>query len=347
MKKTAVLVDDLFLEHIPDFQHVESPDRLKIIYEQLRRPGQEGRFVRPDFMPASLEDLGRVHTAGHVARVASTAGKVFDSLDPDTQTSRRSYEAACLAAGAVIKGVEILAAGEVDNAFALVRPPGHHAEADRAMGFCLFNNAAVGAAHALEVMGMERVLLVDWDLHHGNGTQNSFYDTDQVLYFSTHAFPYYPGTGGVREVGRGRGEGYTVNVPLSGGQGDRAYGRIFNELLVPVARQYRPDIIIVSAGFDIYVEDPLGTMAVTAMGFAYMTKILAGLAAELCNGRLLFTLEGGYHLGGLRDGVLAVLDELSGVGAMPEEKFQPCRDSDVQVGGLELARSVAKLHWNL
>lgn len=346
-KRTAVFKDDLFLEHIPDFQHVESPERLKIIYEQFKRPELKERFLYPSFSPVTSDILALVHTTGHITRVAATAGRTFDSLDPDTQTSPLSYEAACLAAGAVVRGTEMLAAGEIDNCFALVRPPGHHAEADRAMGFCLFNNAAVGAAYALKNLGMEHVLLVDWDLHHGNGSQHSFYYTDRVLYFSTHASPYYPGTGSVREVGSGKGEGYTVNVPLPGGQNDQAYSRIFHELLVPVARQYRPDMIIVSAGFDIYVEDPLGTMAVTARGFANLTKILVGLADELCGGRLLLTLEGGYHLGGLRDGVLAVLAELSGSSTMEQETIQQWRDSDVRDAGLEQARSVAKNYWNL
>ena len=241
-------------------------------------------------------------------------------------------------------------AGACDNGFALVRPPGHHAEADRAMGFCLFNNIAVGARHALDALGATRILLVDWDLHHGNGTQHSFYDTDRVLYFSTHQYPYYPGTGGVDEVGVGRGKGFTINVPLRGGLNDRAYLRIFNEILAPVARQYRPDLIMVSAGFDIFVGDPLGSMAVTTQGFAGLARILTKLAEELCDGRLFMVLEGGYNLEGQKDGVLAVLAELSGHGyGLPvngaDNKF--LSQGEIQIPGLNQTRDIAKKYWNI
>jgi acetoin utilization deacetylase AcuC-like enzyme len=255
----------------------------------------------------------------------------------------------------VVKGLELLAAGEIDNCFALVRPPGHHAEADRSMGFCLFNNVAVGARFALEHLKMDRILIVDWDLHHGNGTQHSFYDTNQVFYMSTHQYPYYPGSGGVHEVGVGKGEGFTLNVPLSGGQDDRVFGRIFREVLAPVIRKYRPDVIMVSAGFDIYFGDPLGTMAVTARGFGYMTRILQEVAAEVCNGRLLLVLEGGYHLEGLRDGVLAVLGELAGLENFSDPRCNRLSDRMVQelsrpgaeIEILAKVRDIAKKYWGV
>jgi len=351
MRKTAIFRDELFLEHIPDFNHVESPDRLRVIYEQLDSEDMLDRFLYPSFDPASQEMLALNHSMDHIMRVAGTAGKTFSSLDPDTQASPHSYDAACLAAGAVVHGIEMIHGGEADNGFALVRPPGHHAETDRAMGFCLFNNIAVGAHYAVEHLGMERVFIIDWDLHHGNGTQNSFYDSSQVLYFSTHSYPYYPGSGGLTEVGVGDGEGYTVNVPLSGGQDDRAFGLIFRELLVPIARQYKPDIILVSAGFDTFYADPLGTMAVTEQGFAYMTRVLVDLAKEVCGGRLLMALEGGYNLQGLRDGVLAVLAELTGdpgcSGKVDEEALQAIADAAPEVMALEQARSIAKRYWNM
>ena len=355
MRKTAIFRDDLFLQHIPDFNHVESPERLQVIYNELDRPEIAENFVFPAWDPASREVLKRIHTKKLVERIAATAGKTFASLDPDTQTSPRSYDAACLAAGAVIKGAAMVAAGEVDNCFALVRPPGHHAEADRAMGFCLFNNIAVGARYALDELKMKRVFIIDWDLHHGNGTQHSFYDTDQVLYMSTHQYPYYPGSGGLAEVGSGRGEGFTVNVPLAGGQDDLAYGRIFREVLVPVARQYKPDIIMVSAGFDTYVADPLGTMAVTARGFGYMTRILVELAAEVCEGRLLVALEGGYNLEGLRDGALAVLGELAGLEDCSDQRFNRLDQTTIEhleqkavyLPVLDQVRDIAKKYWQV
>lgn len=293
MRKTAVFRDPLFMAHDPGFDHVESPDRLKVIHEVLDREGVRDNFLYPDFSPASHEIIGLNHTSDHIKRVSNTAGKIFDSLDPDTYTSRESYAAACMAVGALVRGVDLLLDGKIDNGFALVRPPGHHAEKDRSMGFCLFNNVAVAARYALEKCGVKRVMIVDWDLHHGNGTQHSFYDSDKLLYLSTHQFPYYPGTGSLHETGKGKGEGYTVNIPLPGYQRDSEYAAIFNDIVVPVGKQYRPDLILISCGFDIYQGDPLGAMEVTAKGFAYMTRSMVKLAEEVCKGKLLVTLEGG------------------------------------------------------
>ena len=250
-----------------------------------------------------------------------------------------------MAAGAVITGLKLVAAGQADNAAALVRPPGHHAEADRAKGFCLFNNIAVGARYGLQHLGMERIFILDWDLHHGNGTQHSFYDTDRVLYCSTHQYPLYPGTGSLKETGTGKGAGYTLNVPLPGGQGDQDFARIMDELVAPVARQYRPDCIMVSAGYDTHVLDPLGGMAVTTAGFAYMTKIMVDLAAELCNGRLVLALEGGYNLQALADGVLASLHEMSGEGGLPTAAFTDLAQKKRPLPALDAALAAAKKHW--
>jgi acetoin utilization deacetylase AcuC-like enzyme len=351
MRKTAIFKNDLFLEHIPDFNHVESPDRLRVIYEQLEQQPMSELFVYPDFAPASAETIELNHIKDHLMRVAGTAGQAFNSLDPDTQTSAKSFDAACLAAGALTNGMEMIVNGEADNGFALVRPPGHHAEANKAMGFCLFNNVAVGARYGLEHLGMERVAIFDWDLHHGNGTQHSFYTSNQVLYLSTHAYPYYPGSGGLTEVGAGEGEGFTVNVPLSGGQDDRAFAKIVKEIIVPVIRQFQPDFIIISAGFDTYFGDPLGTMAVTEQGYASMARQLVDLAGEVCDGRLLVALEGGYNLRGLRDGVLAVLGELSGnkecPGKVDEETLQAIVGSDREVAVIEQVRNIAKRYWKL
>jgi len=351
MRKTAILKDNLFLEHIPDFNHVESPDRLRVIYEQLEQQPLKDILYFPEVEPATQETLALNHTPEHIRRIAATAGKSFSSLDPDTQASAMSYDAACLAAGAITGGMEMIVNGESDNGFALVRPPGHHAEAGRAMGFCLFNNVAVGARYGLQNLGMERIAIIDWDLHHGNGTQNSFYTTDKVLYISTHAYPYYPGSGGLAEVGAGEGEGYTVNVPLSGGQDDRNFSTIFKKIIVPVTREYQPDFIIISAGFDTYYNDPLGTMAVTEQGYAAMTRQLVDLADEICGGRILVALEGGYNLRGLRDGVLAVLGELTGdpqiPGKVDNKTVREIIDSERDVAVIDLVRNIAKSYWNL
>ncbi|MBI5557464.1 MAG: histone deacetylase [Deltaproteobacteria bacterium] len=347
MRKTAVMKDNLFMEHDPGHQHVECPERLRVIYEQLDKPEMRADFLFPGFPTATREELRLNHSEAHIDRVAATAGKTFDLLDADTTTSPRSYDAACLAAGAVVEGVRLLVAGEIDNCFALVRPPGHHAEATHGKGFCLFNNVAIGARYAIDKINVKKVLIVDWDLHHGNGTQNSFYDTDKVLYFSTHQYPFYPGSGAATEQGKGAGQGFTVNVPLPGGQGDEAFARIFNELLLPVARQYQPEMIMVSAGFDIYRGDPLGTMGVTVDGFAYMTRVLLDLADEVCRGRLILTLEGGYNVPGQRDSVLAVLAELTGREFLKKEAFARLSGASVPLPSLDHAQKIAKKFWKL
>jgi acetoin utilization deacetylase AcuC-like enzyme len=355
MTKTAILKNQLFLEHDAGFSHIESPARLAAIYDGLRPFETMACFTSPDFAPATRGALRLVHSAAHVARIAATAGQGFVSLDPDTGASSKSYAAACLAAGAVIEGVKMLFDGRAANGFALVRPPGHHAEADQPKGFCLFNNVAIGGAYALRELGLQRVMIIDWDLHHGNGTQHAFYDSDRVLYLSTHLYPYFPGSGALQETGRGRGTGYTINIPLSGGQNDLSYAAIFNEIVGPVARQYQPELILVSAGYDICVGDPLGPMAVTPAGFAYLTRVVKQLAVELCGGRLLLTLEGGYSLTGLREGVLATLGELAGTPLLPGLKGKISKLSRAAFGApgclagesLALIRQAIAPRWRL
>jgi acetoin utilization deacetylase AcuC-like enzyme len=239
-------------------------------------------------------------------------------LDPDTSTSAHSYEVALLAAGGVLKAIELILKSEVQNGFAFVRPPGHHAEASRAMGFCLFNNVAIGAEYLLKKCGQKQVLILDWDLHHGNGTQNSFYARNDVLYFSTHQFPHYPGTGHWSETGEGEGEGFTINIPLSPGKRDGEYLYIFDKILNPIADKFQPDFILVSAGFDIYEGDPLGGMQITSEGFGALAHNLLGLADKHCNERILFVLEGGYNLKGLSEGSKEVLFQLSGKKTKPD-----------------------------
>ena len=242
-------------------------------------------------------------------------------LDPDTVTTPETYEIARLAAGGVMNAIDTVTHREADNAFALVRPPGHHAQPGTAAGFCIFNNIAIGARHAMALHGMERILIVDWDLHHGNGTQDIFYEDREVLYFSTHQYPAYPGTGGMREMGRGKGLGYTVNVPLDPGADDAFYVRVFRDILSPIALAYRPEIILVSAGFDPYFADPLGEMKVTPEGFACLTRVLLNLADECCGGRLVLVLEGGYHIQGQTKSVRSVLLELLGETRVTEDRL--------------------------
>jgi len=347
MTKTAVFKSDLFLAHMENFPHIESADRLKVIYQALKNEGIGNRLLYPEFEAVTNDILEYNHHSAYVAKVAATDGKTYVSLDPDTQTSALSFQAASLAVGAAVSGVKMIHQGEINNGFCLVRPPGHHAESDQAMGFCLFNNAALAARYAIKELGYERVLLVDWDLHHGNGTQHSFYDTDKVLYFSTHQHPFFPGTGAATETGIGAGLGYTINVPLPAGIEDRAYATVFNDLLAPIARQYKPQFIILSAGYDTHRNDPLGGMAVTGKGFAYMTKVLLDLATELCDGRFLACLEGGYDLNGLREGIIATLSEMAGHSQLTDKAVLDLSTTAVPVMAMEVTKEIVKEFWDL
>jgi acetoin utilization deacetylase AcuC-like enzyme len=223
-----------------------------------------------------------------------------------------SYDAALYAAGGAIKAAEAVMKGEVNSAFALVRPPGHHATPKRAMGFCLFNNIAIAAKYALSKFGLERIVIIDFDVHHGNGTQEVFYDNPQVLYASTHQYPHYPGTGSIEEIGSGEAKGTVVNIPLPGGCGDAEYQQVFEQIIVPVAKRFKPQLILVSAGYDLHWADELALMQVSVTGFAQMVKIIKGLADELCGGRLVFSLEGGYNLAALAASVKATFEVLLG-----------------------------------
>jgi len=313
MNKTGIVKDERYMDHEMGVHHPESPKRLEAIYAMLEESEMKGHFVDVPVRPAEREELLLVHSADYVDRLAATAGKDYTYLDPDTQTCAGSYEAALLAAGGLCQAIAMVNSGELDNAFALVRPPGHHAERFQAMGFCLFNNVAVGALYARTHLGLDRLLIVDWDLHHGNGTQHSFEEDPSILYFSTHQYPYYPGTGAFQETGRGSGEGFTINVPLSVGCGDGEYVGLFETILKPLALAFKPQMILVSAGFDIYEGDPLGGMQVTPTGFAGLTRSIMEMAEICCSGKVVITLEGGYNVLGQRDSVKEVLKELSGI----------------------------------
>ena len=303
-----IVRDDIFIEHRTDRHHPESPERLVRIYGMLDGWSPAKDILEVPTRKAEREELERIHTSHHIDTVANTANMESFHLDGDTPTSPRSYEAALVAAGSSIELVDYVLDGKISSGFALVRPPGHHAESDRAMGFCLFNNIAVAAAHARDAHDLERILIVDWDLHHGNGTQHSFYGDKKVLYSSTHQYPYYPGTGHYQETGQGEGQGYTVNFPLPPGQGDDEYLAIFQEIIEPLAARYKPQLVLVSAGYDTYIDDPLGHMNVTTDGYGKLTAVLKRIAQAHCNGKLVFFLEGGYNIDGLVQGVRRVLE---------------------------------------
>lgn len=337
---TAYVYDPLYLQHDwPD--HPEKAARLERIITGLRVSGYLERLRPLDARDASVDEVATVHTTGHIAHVHDVAAQGGGWLDPDTYVAAQSYAAALRAAGGLLRAVEAVAQGEVPNAFALVRPPGHHALPGRAMGFCLFNNVAIAARHAQLKYGLQRVLIIDWDLHHGNGTQDAFYDDPHVLYFSTHQYPYYPGSGHWQETGSGPGRGYTVNVPLPAGTGDAGYQRVFDELLVPVARRFQPELILVSAGYDAHWMDPIGQMGVSVTGFAHFTRTVLSLAVELCAGKLVLTLEGGYNLVALASSVAATLAVLLGDREVPDP-LGPAHRSE---RGIEdVIRAVKRVH---
>jgi len=309
--KAGLVYDPIYLGHDTG-DHVENSRRLVEAISYLEETGIKEKLTCLPPRPALLEELEMIHTPEYISYVNGKAEKGGGWLDPDTVMSPKSYEAALYAAGGLMVAVEEVMKGNVDNAFALVRPPGHHAIRDRAMGFCIFNNVAIAAEFALSKFSLNRVLIADFDVHHGNGTQDAFYADPRVLYFSTHQYPFYPGTGWMDEIGTGEGEGTTANFPMAAGWGDEEYLRAFNEVLVPVARRFQPQLILVSVGFDAHWADQLAMMRVTITGFAQMAMILRELAAELCRGRLIFTLEGGYNLRVVSSSIKAVFDVLLG-----------------------------------
>ncbi|MBI3783196.1 MAG: histone deacetylase [Deltaproteobacteria bacterium] len=310
MANTGIVIDPRYQEHETGVGHPERPERIGVLLSALEE-SMEGLSAIPP-REASGEEIALVHDGAYVADVEATAHKQRFAFDPDTPTSPRSYDTARLAAGGFLALLDAIVAGEVDNGFAFVRPPGHHAERHRAMGFCLFNNAAIGAEYLRRRYGIERVLIVDWDLHHGNGTQHMFEDDPGVLYVSTHQYPYYPGTGALDESGCGSGEGYTVNVPLPAGCADAEYRDAFRRVIEPIAHLYEPQFVLISAGFDAHARDPLGGMNLSASAFGAMARSLLAVAAAHASGRCAAILEGGYDLQAICASSSQVLAELSG-----------------------------------
>jgi acetoin utilization deacetylase AcuC-like enzyme len=341
----TIFTSDRFADHLPPPGHPERVERfevMQVVATAFRQGG--GAVVEPT--PAGDEAIVRVHDAEYLALVKETAGRAV-ALDGDTFTSPESSEVAALAAGAAVGAVEhVLRGGVGQRALALVRPPGHHAERDRAMGFCLFNNIAIAAAHA-RARGLDRVAIVDYDVHHGNGTQRTFYGDHSVLFLSSHQYPYYPGTGAAEEIGTAAGEGFTINLPLAAGATDADYELIYSRVVFPILRQFKPELILVSAGFDAYVDDPLGGMRLTASYFGRLTRAIASIADECCDGRLVAVTEGGYHLDGLRACLEAAIGGLSGSSGGPDAAAAP-NEPPVR-GRATLAAVLPRLarHWAL
>ena len=320
--KVGYVYDPIYLKHDTG-QHPENASRLEAIISHLEQTHLIRQLTLIQPRAASIKELSLVHSEQHISHVQDVTQGGGGWMDADTVVSPDSYQAALYAAGGIIKASEAVMQGEVDSAFALVRPPGHHATSQRAMGFCLFNNIAVAAKYALAKYNLERIAIIDFDVHHGNGTQESFYDDSQVLYISTHESPFYPGTGSIEETGRDEAKGTTVNIPLPAGCGDTEYLSVFEQVVVPVVRRFNPQFILVSAGYDTHWADGLAMMQVGVTGFARMVRIIKELADELCSGRLVLTLEGGYNVTALAASVKATFDVLLGNAAIDDPLGQP------------------------
>ncbi len=345
----AVFTSPRFVDHLNPPGHPERVERaevMQVVATEFDRRG--GSVVEP--RPATDVELGRIHDQAYLDRIRDTAGRAT-ALDPDTFTSPDTYDAALLAAGAVLSGVDhVLDGGRGSRALAMVRPPGHHAERDRAMGFCLFNNVAVGAAHA-RAHGLRRVAVVDYDVHHGNGTQQAFYSDAAVLFISSHQFPFYPGSGAAGEIGSGTtdgargGMGFTANFPLEAGATDADYERVYGAV-VGMLQEFRPELILLSAGFDAHEDDPLGGMRVTAPQFGRLTALLASAADECCEGRLVAVTEGGYDLKALGASLTSVVNVLDGTTAL-DDLPRPAGDTRRAETSIAAARSHLGRFWTI
>jgi acetoin utilization deacetylase AcuC-like enzyme len=309
MGRPAILIDREFLKHLPGQGHPERPERLRVLLDLAESLNPAAFQLLPP-RPASQSEIELCHAPNYVKLVESTASLSRYALDGDTVTSQESFNVALLATGGFLRLLDSVAARESSNGFAMVRPPGHHALRNQAMGFCLFNTIAIGAQYLKAAHGAKRIAIVDWDVHHGNGTQEAFYNDPSVLFISTHQFPFYPGTGGIAEVGEKAGTGYTLNVPLPSGCGDAEYLRVFRDIVVPAVARFAPEWILISAGFDPHRRDPLAGMNVTEHGFSMMSRAMLRLAEAYCGGKIAFLLEGGYDLAALKSSVASVLETL-------------------------------------
>jgi acetoin utilization deacetylase AcuC-like enzyme len=340
MAKPAVVIDPAYLKHLPGDSHPERPERIQVLLD-LANGLEPEKFNLLAPRAATRDEIEGIHEPAHVRLVESTSSVNHYALDGDTITSRDSFAVSVLAAGGFLRLLDSIAAKESSSGFALVRPPGHHASFNRAMGFCLFNTIAIGAAYLKKQYGAKKILIMDWDVHHGNGTQDCFYEDPSVLFISTHQYPYYPGTGAINEVGAGPGEGYTINIPLPAGCSDQEYMDVFQHVVIPAAERFQPEWILVSAGFDPHRRDPLGGMRVSEEGFGGMADALFAVARRFSDARIALALEGGYDLAALSNSVAAVLSALEQEKA-PQNGGLRLSDSRIE----SLIRGVLKIREN-
>jgi acetoin utilization deacetylase AcuC-like enzyme len=308
---TGFVYDPIFLEHETG-THPENGNRMLATMALLEECGLLAKLTRIPPRDASPAELALVHDPAYVAAVDRAARDGGGWVDPDTLITPRSYDVAARVVGGTLAALDAVMAGDVTSAFCLVRPPGHHATPDQAMGFCLFNHVAVAAEYARTAHGVERVAIVDFDVHHGNGTQDAFYDDPNVLYVSTHEYPFYPGTGALRELGAGAGIGYNINIPMPHGCGDEPYRRAYDEVVLPALRRFEPGLLLVSAGYDAHFADDIAGEQLSVDGYGAIAAMLKDAAEELCGGRLLLALEGGYHLVALPWSIRRTIEILRG-----------------------------------
>jgi len=314
--RTVQVISDLrFQNHRGPDGHPERPERLAAVGEILDVFAERITLTPPRI--AEADEILRVHDQRLFETLEATSGQPLGQIDADTYFSPMSYDTARLAAGSCVDLFSHVLGGEVSSGLAAVRPPGHHAEADRSMGFCLFNNVATAVRALQSGGGSPRILIYDWDVHHGNGTQHIFESDPDVLYLSTHQFPFYPGSGDFHEVGTSRGQHATINIPMPAGSGDEEFIGVLQRIVVPAAIAFDPDLIVISCGFDAHRDDPLASMELSQSGYRTMAMIMRSLADTLCDGRIVFVLEGGYSLDGVREGTEAVLESLTAVSPQP------------------------------
>lgn len=350
---TAIFYDPVFLEHDTGYGHPESPDRLKSIIRGLREHGilEDSRFKILKPSRASIEEISLIHDPNYVRYVEDfcrRGGGVIGTWGGGVVCSGRSFEAACYAVGAAIDAVKLSMDNVYPRSFCLVRPPGHHAEYDYPYGFCIFNNIAIAAAYLIKFRGVDRIMVLDLDAHHGNGTQHAFYDSPKVFYISIHQDAIFPGTGSINEVGVGDGEGYTLNIPLPAYSDKEVYIEAIRRIVKPIAMEYKPEIILVSAGFDPYHDDPITDLGLTLEGFREVYREVIDLS-RICSGRIVFCLEGGYNLECLRVAVASVIALMEGIEFdLPrEEVYPPPYLKSRALSIIEAVRRIASSYWRI
>lgn len=310
---TALIHHPIYLQHNTGPHHPERASRLQSILRKLQKTGLIDKLKPVEPKAASIEDIALVHSKDYALGIKDACSRLRSNniaLDPDTVISKDSFEAALFAAGAVLKGIDLVCAREIENAFCMVRPPGHHARPSQAMGFCLFNNIAIGARYLQKRYKLDRILIIDWDVHHGNGTEEIFYHDPSVFYISLHQYPHYPGTGSKESTGAGKGKGFNLNIPMQGGAGDIEYIKVFQEIIIPLLKDFKPEFILISAGFDGHKDDPLSSTTLTEAGYRDMTGIIKETAGLYSKNRIVSALEGGYNLLSLSNSTHSHLEAL-------------------------------------